>query len=197
MKMKLILHSDDINLLNYWEKSFKQKYTIIDELDELKNSKGNIIVINYSAFNLTQAKTIKLLNEGLNLVLVLHRVPNIDTAREVLQYGAKGYGNALMKDHFLLSAIETIKEKMIWLHPEFVSQLIVQIPTTENKDNSMITSQLSDREMEVSTLLKDGDSYKVIAQKLNITPRTVKAHAQKIYAKLHVKDRISLALLLK
>jgi DNA-binding NarL/FixJ family response regulator len=195
--MKIILHSDDIVLLSYWEKSFAKECIIYDELDELKKSNNNIIIVNYSALNGEQKEIIELLNKNSNRILVLHRTPDIDTARELLSYGAQAYGNALMKEHFLISAVETIREGLVWLHPEFTSQLIAKIPHKESKNISFMLDKLSLREKEVAILLKDGDTYKTIASKLNITPRTVKAHAQKIYTKLHVKDRLALALLLK
>jgi DNA-binding NarL/FixJ family response regulator len=195
--MKILLHSDDINLLDYWIKALHNECEIFDDLDTLKSVTDKIIVVNYSAFEGKGEKIISSLSNQNNLLLVLHRTPKIDTAREVLSYGARGYGNALMKEHFILSAIETIKEGMIWLHPEFTSQLITQIQTKEEKDISSILQKLSHREQEVALLLIDGATYKVVAQELEITPRTVKAHAQSIYTKLHVKDRLALALLLK
>ncbi len=195
--MNIILHSDDVNLLSYWEKTFKEDCSICYELDDLKNFNENIIVINYSAFNNKHKEIITLLNKNSNYVLVLHRTPNINTGKEVLSYGAKGYGNALMKEHFLHSAINTMKENMIWLYPEFTSELISQLPTNSSKDTSLLFTKLSSREREVAKLLRDGDTYKIIADKLEITPRTVKAHAQSIYKKLEVKDRLALALLLK
>ncbi|WP_202970465.1 LuxR C-terminal-related transcriptional regulator [Sulfurospirillum diekertiae] len=42
-----------------------------------------------------------------------------------------------------------------------------------------------------------GDSHKEIAEKLNITVRTVKAHATAIYSQLNIKDRLALALLVR
>ncbi|WP_321779003.1 response regulator transcription factor [Sulfurimonas sp.] len=195
--MDIILYSDDINLLEYWEKAIKKDYVVFDELSELQNSFGNIVIVNYSAFNSKGKEMIIQLSKNDNLVLVLHRVPDIKVAREVLALGAKAYGNALMQEHFILSAIQTMKEGMIWLHPEFTSLLINQIPVQESRDVSFILVKLSEREKEVALLLKDGDTYKNVAQKLEITPRTVKAHAQSIYKKLYVKDRLALALLLK
>lgn len=195
--MKIILHSDDINLLSYWEKSLNKECSVFDNLDDLKKTSNSIIIINYSAFNSTQEEFIQVLSARSNFVLVLHRTPNIEIAKKVLSYGAKGYGNALMKAHFLLSAIDTIKEDMIWLHPEFTSMLISQIPIKQGKDIYLALEKLSEREQEVALLLKGGDTYKVVGEKLKITPRTVKAHAQSIYSKLHVKDRLALALLLK
>ncbi|MFT5659971.1 MAG: NarL family two-component system response regulator LiaR [Sulfurimonas sp.] len=193
--MQIVLHSDDILLTEHWEKSIKEKCILIDDIEELKSVTGAIIIINYSACNSQCEDILKQLTQT-NKVLILHRTPNIDTAKYILTHGAKGYGNALMRDHFIISAIETIRENMIWLYPEFTTMLIAEIPSKKN-NNLLKLDILSSREKEVALLLKDALAYKEIAIELDITPRTVKAHASHIYKKLAVKDRLGLALLLK
>ena len=195
--MKIVLHSDDINLLTYWQKAIGRDVIIVDDVSELNGVKSSLIIINLSACKPSCEALIKELITNKNKVLILHRVPDLATAKTLLKIGAMGYGNALMREHFLLSAIETIKEDMVWLYPEFTTQLITELPVNENKNNENTLSKLTLREVEVALLLKDGNTYKDVAQKLYITPRTVKAHAQNIYAKLNVKDRVGLALLLK
>lgn len=194
--MNIILHSDDFLLLEHWEKSLNEKYQIIDDLDSLNLVKNSMIIMNFSACHGMCEEILNKLTLD-NKVLILHRVPNIETAKYVLKLGAKGYGNALMRAHFILSAIETIKEDMIWLYPEFTTMLIDNLPSKKSEIDMKILDSLSEREKEVALLLKDGDTYKDVAQKLNITPRTIKAHAKNIYSKLFVKDRLGLALLLK
>ena len=82
------------------------------------------------------------------------------------------------------------------MRPGFISMLIDQVNNTDRvKDVDL--SVLTNREKGISLLLKDGMIYKDIALKLNIKPRTVKAHARNIYTKLGVKDRLGLALLIK
>lgn len=195
--MHIVLHSDDINLTSYWKKAFGDKASFIDNFEELFELKNVLIILNYSSFEKSIDDTIFKLKQNENAVLILHRTPTIEVAKKLLQHGANGYGNALMKEHFLFSAVDTIAEGLIWLHPEFISALIMQIPQTQTEKVDTKISSLSEREKEVVYLLKEGDTYKTIAQKLNITPRTVKAHASNIYQKLHVKDRLALALLLK
>jgi len=195
--MKTILYSDDINLLLHWEKALGKEYTVVDSLEDLYTLNSSIIIINYSAFHGEGDTILPRLNQENNRVLVLHRVPVFQTAKKMLQLGAYGYGNALMRDHFIVSAVNTIQENMVWLYPEFTSQLIMEIPSQNTKQDNSLMDVLSTREKETALLLKDGYSYKDIAQQLDITPRTVKAHAKQIYSKLHVKDRLSLALLLK
>ncbi|MBL4729811.1 MAG: response regulator transcription factor [Sulfurimonas sp.] len=194
--MQIVLHSDDILLTEHWEKSLKEKCLLIDEIELLKNIENSLIIINYSACGSECEKILKTLTVK-NKVLILHRTPNIDTAKYVLTHGAKGYGNALMQGHFIVSAVQTIQENMIWLYPEFTTMLINDISQTKENQNFKKLDILSEREKEVALLLKDGGTYKDIAQKLEITPRTVKAHASHIYKKLSVKDRLGLAILIK
>ena len=194
--MKIVLHSDDILLTEYWEKSIQEECILIDDLEELNSIENSLIIINYSACNSQCEDVLKRITLS-NKVLILHRTPNIDTAKYILTHGAKGYGNALMRDHFIISAVETIKEGMIWLYPEFTTMLIMDIPTKDKSSNLSKLDVLSSRETEVALLLKDGLTYKDIAQELAITARTVKAHASHVYQKLAVKDRLGLALFLK
>lgn len=194
--MQIVLHSDDMLLLDHWKKSIAEECVIVDDLGGLKKIKNSLIIINYSACNGECDSILRDLSIT-NKLLVLHRTPDINTAKHLLTFGAKGYGNALMRGHFIVSAIETIKENMIWLYPEFTTMLITDIPSREDNHNLSKLDVLSSREKEVALHLKDGLTYKEIAIMLDITPRTIKAHATHIYQKLAVKDRLGLALLLK
>lgn len=51
--------------------------------------------------------------------------------------------------------------------------------------------QLSPREMDVLVGLADGQSVRAVADKLGISPETVKDHVANVYGKLGVRDRVS------
>ncbi len=195
--MEVLIHSDDINLLSHWQKSLNNKCKIIDDLNELLNVTSSLIIVNFSACLPSCDDVLKTLISSDNKILVLHRTPELAVAKKLLRIGAMGYGNALMRDHFIVAAVNAIEDNMVWLYPEFTSQLIMDIPTTKESDDEEQLSKLTQREREVALLLKEAYPYKEIAMKLDITPRTVKAHAQSTYSKLNVKDRLALALLLK
>ena len=55
---------------------------------------------------------------------------------------------------------------------------------------------LTDRQKAVALLIADGENNKLIARKLDIADRTVKAHLSAVFEKLHVTDRTQLAVLL-
>ena len=195
--MKVLIHSDDINLLYYWQKSLNNECEIIDDLDELLQASSSLIIVNFSACLPNCDDILKILISNDNKILVLHRTPELVVAKKLLRVGAMGYGNALMRGHFIIAALNAMKDNMVWLYPELTSELIMEIPTTKDSDNEEQLSKLTSREREVALLLKEAYPYKEIALELDITPRTVKAHAQSTYSKLNVKDRLALALLLK
>jgi DNA-binding NarL/FixJ family response regulator len=194
--MDIVLYSDDINLLQKWENAIKKPYYICYEFEELKNIKNSIIILNYSSFIGDVKTSLEEFKINSNRVLIFHDRPTLKMAKELLKQGAKGYGNSVIKDHFILSAIETIKDGMVWLHSEFTTMLLDDA-NDKQQCTKLNLDILSEREKEVVYLLKDGCTYKDIASKLLITPRTVKAHAQNIYTKLQVKDRFTLASLFK
>ena len=129
-------------------------------------------------------------------VMVLSTTPTFEQARSVLAVGAKGYGNTMMHESYLVSACQAIQEGNIWLSPEYINLMIQELPSMPKKEINPLGA-LSHREAEVAILLSQGDSHKEIAEKLDITVRTVKAHSTAIYYRLNIKDRLALALLLR
>ena len=128
--------------------------------------------------------------------MVLSTTPTFEQARFYLTMGAKGYGNTMMHESYLVSAFQSIYEGNMWLSPEYITKMIQDLPSMPKKETNPLAT-LSHREAEVATLLSQGDSHKEIAEKLQITVRTVKAHASAIYSRLNIKDRLALALLLR
>ena len=196
--MQIVLYSDDINLLSYWENALAdEKYKSVDDLEKLRDIQNSIIILNYEVCKVNCEDLVKHAVTHNNRLLILERVPELTKAKKILKFGAFGYGNALMRQHFIISAVNALREGMIWLYPELTSQLILELPENEMKEIENLLQKLTPREKEVALLLKEGVTYNEIAAKLGISSRTVKAHAQAIYSKLEVKDRLGLALLLK
>ena len=195
--MQVILYSDNINLLSHWQKALESKeHKSVDNLEDLYTFCDSLIIANYEAMGRDFLNVLKQLKERNNKILLLHRTPEIVTAKKVLHAGAMGYGNVFMHKNFFDAALHTLQEEMIWLAPDLTSQLILEIPQS-SKDSDVYLQKLTTREKEVALLLKEGLTYKVIAEQLSISPRTIKAHAHAIYEKLDVNDRVGLALLLK
>lgn len=188
--MKTLLYGEDLNLLAVMERTMEGlEYMLAYSLDELYDA---IVVCALDEDIRNNETLIRGLIERRNRVMLLQRYPRIEPARHYLSLGIMGYGNVMMDTLFLQSAIQTLREGMMWLHPEITAKM-VELLTPSHHDREFLI-QLSEREGEIALMLLEGKTYNVIASELGITPRTVKAHTTSLFQKLQVKDRLDFAL---
>ncbi len=112
---------------------------------------------------------------------------------EAIQAGANGY---LLKDDSaaqLKEAIITaIEYNGVPMSPAIARKTLQWMKAgnvPKQQTDSSFTEILSDREIEVLRFIVDGFDYKKIAEKLFISPLTVRTHISKIYDKLHVNSK--------
>jgi len=99
-----------------------------------------------------------------------------------LEAGATGY---LLKDTpraELIRAVRAASRGETVLAPSVAGRLVTQL-------RAPATDALSDRELEVLTLIAQGETNRGAAARLFISEATVKTHLIHIYAKLDVNDR--------
>jgi len=195
--MKLYLIADGHDVSERWMKVFiEQDHQVLSSLPNPIPPQSIMFILDSVVSNLDEKSLIKLFE---NRVMVLSTVPTFADAQKFLKYGAMGYGNAMMHESHLHSAYQALEEGKVWLHPDFIGMMISQIRDTsavpEEKSVQHLET-LSKREQEVAIMLGNGATHQEIADTLDITVRTVKAHASAIYQKLDVKDRLALSLLL-
>lgn len=100
--------------------------------------------------------------------------------------GASGY---LLKKHIstrLFDAIEDVLEGGSPMSPSIARMVLSSMQQKSLPDNPY---QLTPKEKEVLTSLSKGNSYKLIADEINISIDTVRSHIRKIYEKLHVHSQ--------
>jgi len=195
--MNTILCSEDEKLIAHWKESINEECGVCKTLEGLSDIESSILIVDFESLKSSSSEIIKEYVKKKNRVIVFHISPELSIAKNLLSLGVMGYGDALMKGCFILSSVQTVEENLVWICPKITQELLTSSVNEEAVKNENKLHLLTTRETEVSKLLVQGFVYKLIAQKLEITPRTVKAHAQNIYKKLEVKDRLALILLLK
>jgi len=108
-----------------------------------------------------------------------------DSDRDVLPALGAGATGYLLKDAprpVLLQAIRAASRGETVLAPSVATRLVADL-------RSPAQEQLSDRELEVLTLIAQGETNRGAATRLFISEATVKTHLLHIYAKLDVGDR--------
>ncbi|MCD6525938.1 MAG: response regulator transcription factor [Desulfuromonas sp.] len=133
-------------------------------------------------------------------VIVITCLPNSSDAMAVFQQGAMGYCHALATPQLLQQVALVVGNGGLWLGAEFKQRLAgvlgrMPAPVQQQTQPSLL-DQLSAREQDVARQVASGASNKEIAQILEITERTVKAHMGSIFEKLGIRDRLQLALLI-
>ncbi|WP_208111386.1 helix-turn-helix transcriptional regulator [Marinomonas balearica] len=119
-------------------------------------------------------------------------------ALRMLSNGINGQCNPYIAQEQLLLVLSVIDSGEIWGGKVFIQQLIKQTAKRDHAftDNTAL-EVLSDREKDVALFVAKGFTNKQIAFEMDIVERTVKAHLTAIFKKLHVKDRLALALLVQ
>lgn len=145
-------------------------------------------------------KLLELLSASGKNVAVLATSPTSDEAKLALSLGANAYMSATASPDLIHKAKTTIAAGGYWIPNElllkmlgqFNSVLSVKAPTSPDPR----LNNLTPRELEVCREVAKGNSNKVIARHLHITERTVKEHLSRSFAKLGVKDRMQVMLLI-
>ena len=75
--------------------------------------------------------------------------------------------------------------------------LVAQVGTIQDNKNNKNLDILTPKEMDDLNLVANGYSNSKISKELDIAEVTVKKHIGSMFQKLDVKDRLSLALILK
>ncbi len=190
--MKIFCFCNDINLISRWKNILNDNFELIvfDDERDILNIENSIFI--FSSCSNIKITNIKELKKKSNKILVLDRVPNLQSAKQWLSYKVDGYGNALMSISFFNSAINTISNDHIWLLPKIATELFRDIADYKIDDSkNSILENLTLSEKKVALLLKDGYKNQEICDELDITINTVKKHIKNIYDKLNIQDRAS------
>ena len=201
--MQILFFSSEFGIVSEWKSKHSIEHSIscydLESLqNELQKNESYIVIIDYDSVASEFNKLIQ--NSQIpKYSIILERSPEIATGKMLLSHGVKAYGNSRMLTPHYLQMLGAVIENKIWTYPELTASLAKDTtPASLNEDAiTLIQNRLSAKEIEVVYYILDGLTNDAIANKLEITTRTVKAHISSIFSKLHLSDRISLVLLLK
>jgi DNA-binding NarL/FixJ family response regulator len=112
-----------------------------------------------------------------------------------LTAGANGYCLKDIDDNRLITAIHAVAKGDYWIDSSIASYVLNHLPT-ENKAGVATKNNrfnLSEREIQVLTLIVEGKTNQAIANQLHLSVDTIKNHLKTIMDKLSVTDRTQAA----
>jgi DNA-binding NarL/FixJ family response regulator len=122
-------------------------------------------------------------------IIMLTACDSEDDLLESLRAGASGY---VVKENNLFelyTALKKVSDNGAFICSKAAEKII---GTIQKRHDVTLAEVLSKREMEMIDYIKQGLSYKEIAQSLYITTFTVNHHMKKIYKKLQVSSKSEL-----
>lgn len=115
-------------------------------------------------------------------VIIITVYENSETVFDALCAGATGYLTKNTTSEKLLAALDEVLVGGAPMSIHIAKMVVSSFKKT-------IHSDLTERELEVLTLLSRGKSYRSIAEALFISTNTIKFHIKNIYDKLQVKSK--------
>jgi two-component system NarL family response regulator len=112
---------------------------------------------------------------------------------DAIKAGASGYLLKEISIEEVADAIRSVHAGQSLISPSMASKLLTEFATMAKKDEEkqqMPAPRLTDREMEVLTLVAQGLNNRDIAKELFISENTVKNHVRNILEKLHLHSRM-------
>ncbi len=165
--------AEAMRLVEHWH-----PHVVVLDLS-LKNSNGFKLI-----------ERIKSCDEGIRILVSSMHDESL-FAERVLRAGGMGYINKQEPIEKVIQAIRQILQGDVYLSPRMAGRLL-QAAVGATLDRNPIET-LSNRELEVFQLIGQGLTTKQIAEKLELSPKTVETHREKIKTKLKLANSIELS----
>lgn len=206
----IVIATEDEALASRWQQALHPKHEIYDLILQdirsleicLKKVQFDILILDKKLLGTGGVHEISNLHElqpDLNIIVM---TPDLDEREEIaiILFGAKAYCQYQTDLALLPKIIETVLSNELWVDRKFVTRLLSEIEDIakaqhqEAKSLDAGLASLTPRETEIAKWVGMGASNRKIAEQLNISERTVKAHLGVIFRKMKVNDRLQLAL---
>jgi DNA-binding NarL/FixJ family response regulator len=166
---------------------------VTEALAEVERAKPDIVVVDLS---LKTGHGIELIekikardSEVKTLVSSMHDEALF--AERVLRAGAMGYITKQEPPEMLVKAIRQVLRGEVYLSPRMTNRLLRRVTAGTPADEDPVHG-LSNREVEVYEMIGQGLTIQQIAMRLQLSPKTVETHREKIKQKLNVKNSAEL-----
>ena len=127
-------------------------------------------------------------------ILILSSFSSEDDVLPAIRAGAMGFILKDISPDDLADALRETYKGNTQLHPEIARRLMQTVQEPRKSSTASALDDLTEREVEVLSLIGRGRSNKEIADDLSISPMTVKTHVSNLLGKLELFDRTQAAI---
>jgi DNA-binding NarL/FixJ family response regulator len=124
------------------------------------------------------------------LILTMH--DDAEYLRQALKAGASGYMLKRAADVELIAAIQTVMRGDLYVHPSLTRSLLQEESPAAPETDVDLWASLSEREQEVLRLVALGHTSREIAERLDLSDKTVDTYRLRGMEKLTLRSRAAL-----
>jgi DNA-binding NarL/FixJ family response regulator len=165
-----------------------------EALDETRKLRPDVVLMDIRMPNVDGLAATRILKAEADIdarVLILTTFDPDEYVYQALRAGASGFVLKDIPPQDLLTAVRVVAKGEALLAPSITQRLIAEFaerlsPTQHAKE----LHSLTDREAEVLRLMARGLSNSEVAERLYLSPTTVKSHVAGVLAKLGLRDRV-------
>jgi len=161
-----------------------------DALAAIDKVNPDLIVVDIALKGINGIELIKRLRSRLPNVKMLVASMHDESlfAERALRAGARGYINKEEAPENVIEAIRQVLSGGVFLSSVVKDRLLsVMIDGGEPSDQSLVET-LSDRELEVFTLIGRGLTTREIANRLHLSVKTIETHRERVRSKLNISN---------
>ncbi|MFI4852848.1 MAG: response regulator [Gimesia chilikensis] len=163
-------------------------------LNQIMNDPPDLVIVDISlkdGSGLELIKDIKAQFKHIKMLAVSMHDENL-FAERCIRAGALGFVNKQQAPEQLVTAIHRVLSGKVFLSSEITERMICRSIGSENYSEESPIETLSDRELEVFEQIGLGETTRQIAEKLNLSPKTVETYRENIKHKLNLDNATEL-----
>jgi DNA-binding NarL/FixJ family response regulator len=176
--MEVAGEASDVDEAMHLVESLRPQVVVLDV--SLRNSSGIELIEKVKAFD----ESIRMVVSSMHDEMLF--------AERALRAGAMGYVSKQEPIEKVIAAVRQILKGDVYLSPRMSNRLLQATVGGDPLDQDPIRT-LSNRELEVFQLIGQGLTTRQIAERLELSPKTVETHREKIKAKLNLANSVELA----
>lgn len=164
----------------------------VEALNFLQETSVDLIVLDYNMPVMNGIETLKAIRERQieGKVLLFTVSDNIKDVQDALALGVDGYLLKDMEPDEIVGNIRRILRGELVISPALAPILAAAIRKPVQPESN---PDLTERELQVLYMIRDGMNNKMIGNKLGIAESTVKVHVKHILAKISLRTRVEAA----
>ncbi|CDG21681.1 Response regulator uvrY [Xenorhabdus poinarii G6] len=121
------------------------------------------------------------------IMLTIHTESSLST--KVMQAGIRGYLSKASTPQEMINAIRVVYAGQRYISPDIAQQMALD-QLSPSKENPL--DQLSERELQIMTMITQGRKVNEISVLLNLSPKTVNSYRYRMFSKLNINGDVEL-----